>query len=116
MDDFDDGDLTKNPTWIGNIDHFMTDAEGVLRLNSPLTGKSFIYTSYTAPDSLRLSLQLGLEFSPSASNLLRVYIFIDNPDITKANGYYLNFGENGSDDAIRLYKLINLQHYWVLEN
>jgi len=104
-DDFDDGDLSVSPSWTGDLNNFMTNAEGVLRLNAQAAGKTFISTPYTIPDSFNLKIDLGLEFSPSASNLVRVYLFLDDTNLSVANGYYLNFGENGNEDAIKLFKL-----------
>ena len=106
-DDFEDGDLSVNPVWSGDITHFKTTAEGILRLDAPAAGRSFIFTRYTLPDSFKIILDHGLEFSPSSGNLSKIYLFTDNTDLTKANGYYLNFGENGNEDAIRLFKMIN---------
>lgn len=105
FDNFDDGDLMRNPTWLGDISNFATDEEGALRLKAPKEGKSFIYTNVTLPDSFEFSIIHGIDFSPSISNLSKIYLTIDNVDLTKASGYYLNFGENGSLDAIKLYKL-----------
>jgi hypothetical protein len=107
IDDFDDGDLSVNPTWLGNLSHFFTNSEGILRLNAVEPGRTFIHTPFEIPDSFNLSMQLGLEFSPSISNLARIYLFLDGLDLSKANGYYLNLGENGNEDAIRFYKLSN---------
>ncbi len=105
IDDFDDGDLSVNPSWIGDLNNFISNAEGVLRLNAQAAGKTFISTSNTMPDSFNLKIELGLEFSPSASNLVKIYLFLDDLNVSVANGYYLNFGENGNEDAIKLFKL-----------
>lgn len=105
FDNFDDGDLTTNPTWFGDVGNFVRDEEGALRLKAPKEGKSFIYTNLSLPDSFEFSILHGIDFSPSASNLSKIYLILDNVDLTKANGYYLNFGENGSLDAIKLYRL-----------
>jgi hypothetical protein len=104
-DNFGDKDLTKNPTWSGNLDHFITNAEGLLQLNAPIAGRSLIYTPSALLDSFSFEIEVALEFSPSASNYSRLYFHIDNIDPAVANGYYLNLGENGSNDAIRLYRL-----------
>lgn len=105
FDSFEDGDLATNPIWVGDIANFVTDEEGALRLRAPKEGKSFIFTNLSMPDSFEFSILHGIDFSPSASNLSRIYLTIDNVDVSKANGYYLNFGENGSLDAIKLYRL-----------
>ncbi|HOY14574.1 MAG TPA: lamin tail domain-containing protein [Saprospiraceae bacterium] len=104
-DDFEDGDITNNPTWTGDVTNFIVNAEGSLQLMAPDAGRSFISTAAIFPDSFSLSFAHTFDFSPSASNLSRFYFLLDGQDVSKANGYYLNFGENGSADAIKLYKL-----------
>jgi hypothetical protein len=45
-----------------------------------------------------------LDFSPSASNYLKVYLASDQENLKQPlNGYFLKIGENGSNDAIDLY-------------
>ncbi|MBK8635490.1 MAG: lamin tail domain-containing protein [Saprospiraceae bacterium] len=104
-DDFEDGDITNNPTWVGDVGNFIVNAEGSLQLMAPDAGRSFITTAAVFPDSFSLSFAHTFDFSPSTSNLSRFYFLLDGQDVSKANGYYLNFGENGSADAIKLYQL-----------
>ena len=104
-DDFEDGDITNNPTWVGDVGNFIVNAEGSLQLMAPDAGRSFITTAVVFPDSFSLSFAHTFDFSPSTSNLSRFYFLLDGQDVSKANGYYLNFGENGSADAIKLYQL-----------
>ena len=47
-------------------------------------------------------------FSPSGSNNGRIFLCSDNSDLSNAsNGYFIQLGEAGSNDAIRLFKLDN---------
>ena len=104
-ENFDDGDITNGPVWSGNVAHFIVNAEGSLQLQAPAAGESILYTQAFLPDSFIFEIKHTLDFSPSASNLSRIYFLLDQSDLSKANGYYFNFGENGSADAIRLYEL-----------
>jgi hypothetical protein len=45
-------------------------------------------------------------FSPSANNNARFYLVTDNENIVGAvDGYFLQFGEAGSNDAIELFSI-----------
>ncbi len=47
-------------------------------------------------------------FSSSATNNGRVYLASDQSDLTKPlNGYYLQFGEANSNDAIELFRQVD---------
>lgn len=104
-DNFEDGDITNGQVWQGDTQDFIVNAEGRLQLNAPEGGTSTLYTQGTYPDSATISFQVELDFSPSTSNLAKIYIMITDPDISSASGYYLNYGSSGSDDAIELYRL-----------
>ena len=106
-ENFDDGNITNGPIWQGNVAHFIVNAEGSLQLQASSAGESILYTQASFPDSFIFEIKHTLDFSPSASNLSRIYFLLDQSDLSKANGYYFNLGENGSTDAIRLYELTN---------
>lgn len=103
-DDFSDGNFSENPSWQGDITEFSINAAGELQLNAPDAGSSVLAVSGVIPDSAVWLLTVRLEFAPSATNLLRVYLMADQADLPGANGYYLEIGENGSVDAIRFYR------------
>ena len=105
VDDFSDGDFTNGPTWTGDVGDFVVNAEGELQLMSPAAGVSSLYTSLTFPDTIQLDMTFRFEMSPSSSNFGLIYLGLDNIDPSVANGYYLQIGESGSNDAIKLYRL-----------
>jgi hypothetical protein len=110
LDDFSDGSLAHNPGWAGDTSHFVVNQELMLQLNAPAAGQSLIYTALPAlPDNWRLSIDCRLDFNPSASNFLRLYIFIDHPDPAIASGYLIELGESGDQDNLRFYLLDNGQ-------
>jgi hypothetical protein len=106
-DNFNDGDITVNPTWMGDVNNFKVDDAKSLRLNAPDAGQSFLYVPVNISDSFVYEMDIKLEFSPSASNLLKIYLLTDKVDLSTCNGYVINIGENGSTDAVRFLKIEN---------
>ncbi len=103
-DDFSDGNLDQNPTWLGDLANFQVNANAQLQLNAPDEGESFLYTNVNFGDSTEWNLWFEMDFSPSGSNQLQIYLYLDNEDLNVANGYYLEIGETGSNDAINFYE------------
>ncbi len=94
--------------WEGNISNFNVNTEGQLQLRASSAGESSIFTRYKIPaDSLQVDVYFKLQFAPSNDNFSKVYLFIDKSTEVNANGYFLKLGENGSNDAIQLWKLTN---------
>ncbi len=108
-DNFTDGDFTQSPTWNGATGNFIVNAAKELQLNSLAADTSILSTphllaNFTGNKEWRIHVRQT--FAPSSSNYGRVYLTADNSDLTLVqNGYYLQFGETGSTDAIRLFKL-----------
>lgn len=102
-DDFSDGDFTQNPTWLGDAANFKVTG-GELQLNATAAGQSVLVTSGNIADSTVWNLRFRLTFAPSAQNLLRIYLLADQANLAAANGYFLEIGENGSADALRLFR------------
>lgn len=107
VDSFADGDFTTDPTWSGDTEDFIVNDQFRLQLQAADAGASILHTPVSYPDSLVISFDLELDFSPSTSNFGRVYFMLDSDDLNSASGYFLNFGSSGSTDAIDLYKLEN---------
>ncbi len=103
-DDFSDGNFNQNPGWVGDTPNFIVNAQGELQLMAPDAGTSVLAVQGNIPDSAVWLLDLRMEFAPSAANLLRIYLLADQSDLSLANGYFLEIGENGSADAIRFYR------------
>ncbi len=97
-----------NIRWEGSITNFKINTEGQLQLNALQSGESGIFTKYKIPpDSLQIDLYFKMLFAPSNDNFAKIYLFLDKTTEISANGYYLKLGENGSNDAIQLWKLTN---------
>ncbi|MFM7565548.1 MAG: lamin tail domain-containing protein [Flavobacteriales bacterium] len=109
-DNFSDGDFTQNPVWQGTSADFIVNASGELQLNSVAAGTSYLSTPHLLSNLNDKEWQIKVRqtFSPSSSNYGRVYLTSDNANLSLCqNGYYLQFGETGSTDAIRLFNLTN---------
>ncbi|MBT8229580.1 MAG: hypothetical protein KJO50_04920, partial [Bacteroidia bacterium] len=89
---FDNNDLSH---WNGDVHDFIVNENGQLQLNAREAGQSSIYTTLIFPDSIVWQLDVSLDFSPSGSNKLTVWLGIDTTNISFANGYYLEIGESG---------------------
>jgi len=103
-DDFSDGNITVNPVWRGDIANFTVNAAGKLQLNAPGAATSVLAVKGNIPNNVEWAFKVRLDFAPSTQNLLRVYLMADQADLNVANGYFLQMGETGSLDAIRLYR------------
>lgn len=103
-DDFSDGNFTSNPAWTGDVAAFTVNTAGELQLNAPAAGASILAVQGNIPDSAVWNLRFRLNFSPSNQNLLRIYLLADQPDLSQANGYFLEIGETGSQDALRFFR------------
>ena len=104
-DDFSDGDFANNPTWVGDAGQFQINSSYQLQLNSSDAGESYLSTENYLINETEWRFWIKLSFSPSGNNNTRVYLVSDKPDLKEPlNGYFLQFGEAGSDDAIELFK------------
>lgn len=103
---FEDGDFTQNPSWIGDDSHFIVNADFQLQLNNEgMSDTSYLVTENSIMDSTSWEFFIKLSFSPSSNNNARVYLVSDQADLSGSlNGYYLQFGESLSDDAIELFR------------
>ena len=105
-DDFEDGDFTHDPVWNGHQDRFRINSSFQLQLNHPgETNSAYLNTSNQLVDSVSWEFYMKLSFSPSANNNAKVYLVSNQVNFGEdLQGYYLQFGEAGSDDAIELFK------------
>ena len=104
-DDFSDGNYTQNPVWFGDTADFIVNQNHSLQLNASAAGTSQMYAQVPTSDSTVWEFFTTLDFPPSSSNQLKIYLTSDNPNLSGSlNGYYLLIGESGTDDAIELYR------------
>jgi len=105
-DDFTDGNFTVNPPWTGNDTDFIINANKQLQLNSSGMSASYLTTANTQPlGNCEWNFWLNLNFSPSSSSYARVYLVSNQKNLSgNLNGYYLQFGENLSNDQVELFR------------
>ncbi len=96
-DNFSDGDFTGSPAWVGNTADF-TASGNILNSNGP-QASSVIYlaTANTLIDSAEWNFLLRLDFNPSSTNQVRIFLVSDQQDLSGSlNGYFIQFGESGT--------------------
>lgn len=106
-DDFSDGNLAANPAWDGSLDHFIINSAGELQLKAPAAGRSWLSTALalSANQTARWDLYVRQAFAASGANFSRFYLTSDQKDLAgPLNGYFLQFGEPGSADAVALFR------------
>lgn len=110
IDNFSDGDFTNAPTWTGTTADYIVNASNELQLNNSIASNSYLSTPHGLSDfnDKEWKIWVKQSFSPSSSNFGRVFLTADNADLTLVqNGFYLQFGEAGSTDAVRLFKMVS---------
>ena len=117
MDDFSDGDFTANPTWVGSLGDFTVNGSFELQLNNSVAAVSHLSTPHglTNLNNKEWKLWTRQSFAPSGGNNGRIYLTSSAGDLsTDPDGFYLQLGEAGSTDAIRLFKCISGVHTEIL--
>lgn len=104
---FDDGDFSNNPVWSGDTSEFIINTSSQLQLNNSVAGASYLSVPnpMSSLNNYEWRFYIKQSFSGSGSNYGRVYLVSDQSNLeTSLNGYYLQFGEAGSLDAIELFR------------
>ncbi len=105
LDDFSDGNFTENPTWTGNQDKFIVNDQFQLQLVDVAAGTAQLSTPNTFSGDTEWRLFVRLAFSPSSNNFARFYLMSNQTDLQlPLQGYYLQLGESGGNDALELFK------------
>ncbi len=100
QDDFSDGDLNHNPSWLGDTGVFVVNSNRELQLNAPEAGMSRLFHSISSSESMEWRARLRMAFSPSDNNRMEWQV-LTSPDSSSA--FVLAMGKNGSEDAIDFY-------------
>jgi hypothetical protein len=105
IDNFSDGDFTQNPEWSGTNNKFKVNSSFQLQLNDTAQGTAYLSTPVVCTGSCEWRFWIKQSFSPSSNNNGRVYLISSHQNLTEPlQGYFLQFGESGSSDAIELFK------------
>lgn len=92
--------------WGGTTSHFIINASHQLQLNNGAAGFSYLATTFApVDDELEWNVYVRQAFAGSANNYGRIYLLSDQENLTQpTNGYYLQLGEAGSNDAVELFR------------
>lgn len=104
-DDFEDGNFITNPEWTGNQELFKVNSDFRLQLYDDEENQVYLGTANSVMVNTEWRCWVKLSFSPSGNNNARYYLVSDKNDLEGSlNGYFLQFGESGSNDAIELFR------------
>ncbi len=110
-DNFTDGNFSAAPTWTGDAAEFTVNGTQQLQLNNTIAGASYLSAAnnLASINNLEWRFYIKQTFSPSSSNYGRVYLVSDQSNLEGSlNGYYLQFGEAGTADAVELFRQTGL--------
>lgn len=100
-DDFERDDLQSGTIeWMGDLSNFRINDQKELQLNDIQAGESALFFQFDLLDSTEWELYFRMEFNPSSSNRLRIYLISEDSSLTESDAYFLDIGENGNDDPI----------------
>ncbi len=104
-DDFSDGDFLYNPVWKGTTDNFIVNNTFQLQLHDTVSGESWLTTRNQLITNTEWHFWIKYSFSPSKNNFGRIYLVSDTTILNDSlNGYFIQLGESGSNDALELFK------------
>lgn len=113
---FSDGNFHTDPHWMGDTSDFSVNTALQLQLQASDAGSSYLSVFQQTGGSIEWQCQVRLAFSPSDNNCCRFYLMSDQQDLEQAlNGYYVQLGASGSDDAPILVRQTGNQHVIVCE-
>ena len=102
---FAENNISNN--WNGQVDSFTINENNQLMLNAIAAGTSYISSpmNFETNGDTEWRFYFNLDFAPSGSNGLRIYLTSNEVDLSSENinGYYFNIGESGSEDALDFY-------------
>ncbi len=109
LDNFSDGDFYQSPAWTGNDSSFLINDNLQLQLNASTAGNAYLATqiNLNLPD-IDWEFFVKMSLSPSTNNNARIALFVTTNRIDSLpDGLWVQLGEAGSNDAIRLIARIN---------
>lgn len=104
-DDFSDGDFSQNPAWSGTDSCYTINPNFQLQLNANAADRAYLSLPFADFQEMEWRFWMREAFSPSGNNYADVYLCSNHADLLEATkGYFLRFGESGSNDAITLFR------------
>lgn len=107
IENFSDGNIHSNPTWLGDDSLFKVNALFQLQsqnLNAQ-TGDRFLSTQQTLLEEMEWQIWLRMGFNASTQNQVKLVLGANQSNLKSAfNGYYVQLGgSTGNTDSISLY-------------
>jgi hypothetical protein len=102
---FSDGDFTRNPAWIGDVNFFTVNAARQLQTNGPaVTGTELqLATSCQAVTGTTWEFYARLNLATSSGNYTDIYLVSDSANFKGRNsGYFVRIG--GTPDEVSLFR------------
>ena len=103
VDEFSDGNFSRNPQWLGDTMQFEVNTAGQLHLKAQGSDTSLLLTRSEHSPTTEWRFWMKLSFNTSSNNYARIYLASDTMNVFSAmNGYFLQAG--GGDDSIFIIK------------
>lgn len=108
-EDFSDGEMIHQPTWIGDTGRFVVNSNLQLQSKNFFRGDTaYISTSSNSNLNTVWEFYVQMNFDPSTGNQFRYYFTSDNAILNQSlKGYYLQIGESGSTDSYDFFRQTN---------
>jgi len=108
-ENFNDGDFTSNPTWIGETTKHIINGSNQLQTNGAAISDTAYLTTPTGNldfnQTLSWEFYFSLNYNPSTTNNARIYLVSNNSNLRgPLNGYFVRIGENSIPDRLQFYK------------
>ncbi|MCX6232822.1 MAG: lamin tail domain-containing protein [Bacteroidetes bacterium] len=104
VDNFNDGDFTNNPEWIGDTAYFNVENAQLHSNGLQASSKISLCTSNSMIDSTEWSFLVDLKFAPSSTNFVRIYLVSGDSDLVNtSSAYYIEIGQS-NQDSIKFFK------------
>ena len=104
-ENFNDGDFTNNPTWIGSTSDFIVNPALQLQSNNTVANSTFyLSTINELATSAQWEFWVRLAFNPSSANYVDAFLTASASDLrlNSTTGYFVRIGN--TDDEISLYR------------
>lgn len=106
QENFSDSNFSTGPAWTGDTMFWKVNAQKELQsVYAPAAQNIYLSTIQEMSLNVTWEFLVKLQFNPSNSNHMRVYLTADHDSLTRPlQGYYIRIGEDGADDSFDLYR------------
>lgn len=104
-ENFNDGDFTSNPVWIGGTADWIVNTALQLQSNNLVANAAFyLSTASTKATMAQWDFSCSITFNPSSANYVDVFVTASASDLTLTGtaGYFVRIG--GTDDEVSLFR------------